>query len=355
MGLLEEQRKALTQERLPPNDLLPWLDITLPAIGEIDDSLIRHGKAAAVILSGGQGTRLGWGGPKALYPIVPQKNLTLLEILLQKIGKRSRQCNASLEVAVMTSTLTQQRFIEHAEQHDHYGLNPSQITFFPQKVLPLLDEEGNWFYEKPGRLAMGPDGNGSVFACLAESGLIERWEKRGIQAVSILPVDNPLADPFDPFLFHEISRYNCDIVAQAIRRIDPEEKLGLFVKQGEQMSVIEYTELSADQRYARNSDGSLFFPYGNLGGLACSLSLIKKSATTLLPWHIAQKKADAYGRGEILCSKCERFIFDILPLAKRSSLLLYSRENCYAPLKCRTGPSGPHAVLSKISHLIDLS
>jgi UDP-N-acetylglucosamine/UDP-N-acetylgalactosamine diphosphorylase len=267
--LLEEQRKALFETK-PKEHFEPWLDVSSPTENEMGFTLLKKGKAACVILAGGQGTRLEWSGPKALYPIVPQKNLTLLQILLEKVRRVSFEFGFPLEVAVMTSRISHDRFEHHAELHNFYGLERSQLTFFPQNVLPLLDEKGNWFYEKPGQLALGPDGNGGVFHNLVQTGILKRWKQQGIEAIIVLQVDNPLAEPFDSYILHELISKKCDVVAKAIERIDPEEKIGVFAKNHGKLCVVEYSEIDAENKLARTSDGKFAWPYANIGGFAFS-------------------------------------------------------------------------------------
>jgi len=349
--LLEEQRKALFSKK-PKEFFEPWLEVSHPFDTEMGSDLLKNGNVACVILAGGQGTRLEWTGPKALYPIVPEKNITLLQILLEKVRKASLAFGQAFEVAIMTSRLSHERFEQHAMEHNFYGLEKEQLVFFPQNVLPLLDEKGNWFYEKPGQLALGPDGNGSVFHNLAQTGILKRWKEKGIQAVIVLQVDNPLTEPFDPFILHELTKNKCDVVAKTIERNDPEEKIGVFAKANGKLCVVEYSEVDERSKTARALDGKLAWPYANIGVFAFSMGFVEKMADVHLPWHIAWKKAHSCDVGEIKCAKCETFIFDVLPLAKDPLLLLYSREKCYAPLKNKEGDKSPKTVLSKISHLV---
>lgn len=343
LELLHTQREALFAK--PEHDVLePWVEASEERDGSYGKDLLAKGKVACVILAGGQGSRLGWHGPKALFPIIPEKNLTLLQILVEKVCKTSDQYGYSLPVAVMASPLNIEALEEHARSHNWYGLAPGQLAFFTQGMLPLLTVDGNWFLERPGSIAMGPDGNGGVFVHLQKSGILKRWKELGIEAVTVLPIDNPLALPFDEHLIGCHYKHDADAAVKCIERIDPEEKIGVFAKHKDRLHVIEYSEMSSEGKKATDPSGQLLWPYANINLFSFSLSFIERILHVSLPWHIAHKKAVSWQCGEIPVAKCETFLFDVLPLAQHPKLLLYPRESFYAPLKNKEGEKSPMTV-----------
>jgi UDP-N-acetylglucosamine/UDP-N-acetylgalactosamine diphosphorylase len=58
---------------------------------ELGRKLISAGKVAAFVVAGGQGTRLGFDGPKGNFPISPVKNKTLFEIFAETIAAVSEK------------------------------------------------------------------------------------------------------------------------------------------------------------------------------------------------------------------------------------------------------------------------
>ncbi|MBS3902762.1 MAG: UTP--glucose-1-phosphate uridylyltransferase [Anaplasmataceae bacterium] len=348
--LFLQQQQAL-QATAAYAEFEPWIDIEAPSESLQGRSLLEGGKVACVILAGGQGSRLGWHGPKALYPIFPENNVTLLQILMEKVRKANMQYKCSLPVAVMTSPLHRASIEEHAHYYHFYGLAPEQLSFFSQSMQPLLDEQGRWFLEEPGRIAMGPDGNGRVFLHLLESGILERWKALGIQSVTVIPIDNPLALPFDECLIGSQNRGTSDVAAKCIQRHSPEEKVGVFAKSKGQLHVIEYSEISPEQKQSMNQQGLLQWPYANINLFSFSLSFIERIARVMLPWHIARKQARAWQFGDIPVAKCETFLFDVLPFARNPKLLLYPRESIYAPLKNKEGEKSPATVRAMLKSL----
>ncbi len=140
----------------------------------------------------------------------------------------------------------------------------------------------------------------------------------------MLPIDNPLADPFDAALCGEHALNNQEVTIKAIERADPAEKVGVIVLRDGTISVQEYSELP-DHFEA---------PLAHIGLFCFSLSFIERIAEVELPWHLARKTY----RGQKIW-KFERFLFDVLPHTQKTSVLVYPREDVYAPLKNLEGHS----------------
>ncbi len=351
LELFLRQKRALNGEK-EPLFLSPWLEVereeTLSTEKkERGRALIESGKVACVILAGGQGSRLGWHGPKALYPLFPESGCTLLDIFMQKILATSTKYQRDFSVAIMTSPLNRQSIEEYLVAKNFYGLSKERILLFEQDMMPLLDEEGKWFLDRPGSIAMGPSGNGGVFSHLMRSHIVEKWKGIGIETVMVIPIDNPLAEPFDAHLVGSLGEG--DIALRCIERLDSHELIGVFAKKEGKLCVAEYFELTPAVREAVDDLGAFLFPYGNINIFSFSMKFIEQIATLELPLHIAKKKGVVWRRGEIPVSKCETFLFDVLPYAKSAYLLLCSRNTNYAPLKSREGSKDPASVRRAVS------
>jgi UDP-N-acetylglucosamine/UDP-N-acetylgalactosamine diphosphorylase len=232
------------------------------------------------------------------------------------------------------------------------------VSFFSQRLLPLLDEEGNMFLDDVDSIAQGPDGNGFALKYFAESGLWHAWQAQGIRYINMILIDNPLADPFDVELvgFHE--RDGCDITVKCTPRRDIHEKVGVLVKVDGKAAVVEYTELSDDERKAHYTDGTLKHLCANLSLFCFSLDAIHKLNKQEMPLHLAHKAVkyvDKTGQvvqaGNPMAWKFERFIFDVLPLAEHVKALLYPRTECFAPLKNFSGPDSPGTVQAALQEM----
>ena len=70
-----------------PNDVNPYLNFRLSGNKEdnqFGEELLRQGKAGCLILAGGQGTRLGFDGPKGSFPISPIKKKSLFQLFCER-------------------------------------------------------------------------------------------------------------------------------------------------------------------------------------------------------------------------------------------------------------------------------
>ncbi|MHC4529508.1 MAG: UTP--glucose-1-phosphate uridylyltransferase, partial [Planctomycetota bacterium] len=85
--------------------------------------LIAAGKVAAFVVAGGQGTRLGFDGPKGDFPISPVKNKTLFRIFAETIAAVSAKYAAACPWYVMTSPLNHAETMEIFERNDYYALD----------------------------------------------------------------------------------------------------------------------------------------------------------------------------------------------------------------------------------------
>ena len=276
---------------LPYGPLLACKE-ALPVEGEAEG-------AGCILLAGGQGTRLGFEGPKGLFPL---EGKTLFERLLGKVERKDRF------IAVMTSPLNREETVAYFERVGRFGL--TNLHFFSQGMLPLLDERG----EETGKL--GPDGNGSFFRAFCEAGL-DRLS--GVDALQVLAVDNPLGRPFDEALIAFHRRERAEATLACICRKEG-EAMGLLVQKGEKLAIREYSEIDPallnEKRY----------PYGNSGRWVFSLDFVRRMALVELPFHWAEKRG---------LWKRERFILDALPLAERARAIAFPRHLTYAPVKRR--------------------
>lgn len=327
--LLKEQQATL-KKPIPSFNLQPLSSYNLS--GNQDNinygkELLSQGKMGVLILAGGQGTRLSSTKPKALFPITLIKHKTLLQFFCEKVHAACLQSNSYLPVAIMTSTLNHQEILSFLKENNFFGLKDSQVTLFSQESLPFLDSSGNFLLESPGKLATGPDGNGHSLKLFAASSISEKWQKEGVQFVNMIPIDNPLADPFDAELLAAIAKSQADVCIKAVKRLDAQEKVGILGVNQNKICIQEYSEHPQD---------TSSFMIGNIGLFCFSLSFVDQIAQISLPLHLAQKKATLLSKSQLIW-KFERFIFDVLPYAHKTEALVYPREDVYAPIKNASG------------------
>lgn len=294
----------------------------------IGQERIREGKCACVVVAGGQGTRLRFSGPKGCFPISQVMKKSLFQLLAENILSLQKRFNTKLELAILTSPLNDEATQSFFREHKFFGLNADQVHFFSQEMWPLLDLSGNLFLETPDQLALGPNGNGGALRYLASCGILEKWKAKGIEDVFFLPIDNPLADPFDAEFAGFHHAHQNEVSIKAIKRAHVEERVGMLVQKKGAIQVVEYSECPQELKDER-------FSLANISLFCFSIPFIEKVCHLYLPLHAAKKAATSLEahKENLNAWKFEEFIFDLLPFAKRARIIVYPRQQCFAPLK----------------------
>ncbi|MCJ7730173.1 MAG: UDPGP type 1 family protein, partial [Sedimentisphaerales bacterium] len=337
---------------------------------DLGRQLISAAKVAAFVVAGGQGTRLGFTGPKGDFPVSPVKNKTLFQIFAETITAVSKKYNAVCPWYIMTSPLNDAQTKEIFRSNDYYGLNEKNVFIFQQGTLPNFSFDGKILLADEANIACSPDGHGGSLRALSENGAISDMKNRGIELISYFQVDNPLVNVFDPLFIGLHVLDKAEMSSKAVIKTDPKEKVGNFCLVDGRVTVIEYSDLPDSEAEKRNPDGSLVFELGSIaihiistafveklidGEPACterSLPRAKSKGRSVesnaegfsLPLHRAVKKIpciDASGNhiepAEPNGIKLESFIFDALPLASASIILQTLRNEEFAPVKNETG------------------
>jgi UDP-N-acetylglucosamine/UDP-N-acetylgalactosamine diphosphorylase len=332
---------------------------------EVGKQFIQKGRLGCLVLAGGQGTRLRFNQPKGCYPISVIKHKSLFQLLAEKVKAASQQANHPLFLAIMTSPENDLEIREFFKKHTFFGLMPSQLFFFSQSTLPLLDVQGHLFLDTPSHIAEGSDGNGNALHHFVHSGIASQWKDQGITHLHVILIDNPLADPFDAELLGFHTRQQVDVTLKCTEKKDPEEKVGVLVKEENRCRIVEYSELPESERQAKTSDGQLKHCCANLSLFCFSLPFITEQVkkNQQLPLHAAWKNALFLdpSQNTILSTypiawKFETFIFDWLTWTSKVAVLLYPREECFAPLKNFSGADSSEtvrqALLKKDQHIL---
>lgn len=312
----------------------------------LGENLISEGSVAAFVVAGGQGTRLGFDGPKGSFPATPIRHKSLFQVFAETILAASRRYGTVLPWYIMTSPMNHARTVETFQVHHYYGLDPGQVFIFQQGTLPNFDFNGRILLADRDRIACSPDGHGGSLRALYASGAVADMARRGVEYVSYWQVDNPMVNLFDPLFIGLHAMDRSDMSSKALQKTGPMEKLGNFCLVDGRVTVIEYSDLPGELAAKRNPDGSLVFEMGSIGIHVISRAFVERlnAHGFALPLHKAVKKipcVDASGRPSTPAEpngiKLESFVFDAIPMAARSVVLETRREEEFAPIKNATG------------------
>jgi UDP-N-acetylglucosamine/UDP-N-acetylgalactosamine diphosphorylase len=305
------------------------------------------GHVGAILVAGGQGTRLGFDHPKGMYSIGPVSRRTLFQIHVEKIAAASRRCGVRIPLYLMTSPKTHGETVDFFKRHDRFGLADEDLFVFCQGTMPAVDAAtGKVLLESPAQIAISPDGHGGMLAALAASGGLQDVRLRGIRHLFYFQVDNPLVDVCSPEFIGYHVLAGSELTTQVIAKRDPMDKVGNVVEVDGRSHVIEYSDLPEDVARRRNPDGSLAIWAGSIAVHVFDTAILERMAGSAdgLPFHYAHKKVayiDAEGRTVERKTpnaiKFERFIFDLMPFSANAIVVEIDPQDGFGPLKNATG------------------
>jgi UDP-N-acetylglucosamine/UDP-N-acetylgalactosamine diphosphorylase len=313
--------------------------------------LLRQGKVGAFLVAGGQGTRLGYDGPKGEYPVTPVKNKPLFEVFAEQIRAHSRDSGKAIAWYIMTSEVNDAPTRAFFQKNNHFGMEAKDVFFFQQGMMPAFSMDGKMLLGEKDSLALSPDGHGGSLRAIAKSGALDDMKKRGIAHLSYFQVDNPLVHAIDPLFIglHDIT--GSEMSSKTIPKANALEKVGNFVIGDGKLQVIEYSDLPESLALQTNPDGSLRFNAGSIAIHALRVDFIERlnqGGRLQLIWHRAEKKVpyvDESGK-EIKpdkpnAVKLEQFVFDAIPLAKNAIVYTTDRAEEFSPVKNAEGVDSP--------------
>ncbi len=347
--LPENLEPAPYYPRDPHSPIRVWDAASAQAAGE---ALISAGRVAAFVVAGGQGTRLGYDGPKGCYPTGCVSEKPLFELFADQILASSRTYGSVIPWYVMTSPLNHDATVAAFEENDYYGLSKSNVMFFQQGTMPAFDlKTGRILLAEKDAIATSPDGHGGALLALAKSGAIADMTARGVEHISYFQVDNPHVRVIDPvFLGLHASGEDSsgEMSSKMLPKADAKEKVGVFTRANGKTTVIEYSDMPDRLAEARDADGNLKYLAGSIAIHAISVAFVQKvvgDPSMQLPYHRAVKKVphidldsgEPVQPAEPNGVKLERFVFDAIPMAGASIVYETDRVEEFAPVKNAEG------------------
>jgi UDP-N-acetylglucosamine/UDP-N-acetylgalactosamine diphosphorylase len=313
------------------------------------EEALRAGRVAAFVVAGGQGTRLGYDGPKGTFKVTPVLQKPLFQVFAEKILAAGRRYGKPLHWFVMTShanhAATEAFFVEHS----FFGLGADRVHFFRQGRMPAVGFDGKILLETKSSLALSPDGHGGSLRALDRSGALELMRREGIDVLSYFQVDNPLVRCIDPTFIGFHLRAGAEMSSKMIPKAYPEEKVGVFCSQRGKQLVIEYSDLPME-RQREVADGRLRFIAGSIAIHVFNRSFIERMArgADALPFHRADKKIPCVAADGSPVKpekangvKFELFVFDALPFASNAVTIETPRADDFSPVKNADGVDSP--------------
>lgn len=344
-SILEQiERKSTVNERgvFAPLDAVEVNEINEreAEFREVGLKAIREGKVGAVLLAGGQGTRLGLDKPKGTLNIGMNKDLFLFEQLVRNLQDVTEEAGVYVPMYIMTSNINNDDTVAFFEEHNYFGYPKEYITFFVQEMNPTCDEEGRVLMVSPTEVSMSPNGNGGWFGSMVNAGLLDDIHKRGIEWINVFAVDNCLQRIADPLFVGATIASGCESGAKVVRKAAPDEKVGVLCIEDGKPSIAEYYEMTEEMATARKENGDLLYGFGVILNYLFSEKKLEEIANANMPIHVVKKKVpymDLDGKTVKPETdngyKFETLVLDMVHMMKDCLPYEVVREREFAPIK----------------------
>ena len=316
----------------------------------LGENIIKKGELAVITLAGGQGTRLGYKGPKGCYELETNPKKSLFEYLCDKLKYIKEKYGVYLNWYIMTNINNDAQTKEFFEEKDYFGYPKDKIYFFKQDKLPIVTIDGKIILNSIYSLKESSNGNGDVFDAFSRAGLIDTLEH--IKYISISGVDNILLEIIDPLLIG-LSEYNkSQVAAKSIAKDDVEKAGWVFAKVDGKTNIIDPTFLTEEMLNSKNKDEKFNYNQINILAHLFTKDAFIKSIEQQLPYHRAFKRNDFVndeGMKIVAASQnsfeFEKFIFDVFKYFDKFTLMEVKKEDEFAPIKAFTGTATPEIAL----------
>ncbi|MBO4524071.1 MAG: UDPGP type 1 family protein [Ruminococcus sp.] len=305
---------------------------------------IKAGKAAAVLLAGGQGTRLGFDKPKGMFKIGVEQDLYIFQCLINNLMDVVKLTETWIPLYIMTSEKNNNDTVEFFKEKNYFGYDPGYIHFFIQDMAPSVDFDGKIIMESRSRISISPNGNGGWFSSLVRAGLLEDIKSKGVEWINVFAVDNVLQRIADPSFIGAVIKSGLQSGSKVVSKAAPEEKVGVLCLEDGKPSIVEYYEMTEDMITLLNENGELAYKYGVILNYLFNVTKLEEICDRKLPVHIVDKKIPYMNEnGDYVIPtlpnghKFETLVLDMVHM--QDSCLAYEviREKEFAPVKNATG------------------
>ena len=346
LDLLKKESKEVEKGKLEPLGA-----VTLDEIQKEKDQYrkmgceaIRAGKVGAVLLAGGQGTRLGLDKPKGMLNVGVHKELYLFEQLIHNIMDVVKETGAWVPLFVMTSEKNNKDTVEFFKEKKFFGYKEEYVFFFVQQMAPSVSYDGKIYMEDKGRISASPNGNGGWFISMVRAGLLDTIKELGVEWLNVFSVDNVLQKIADPIFVGAVLKHGCVCGSKVVAKYDPYEKVGVLCLEDGRPSIVEYYEMTEEMIHLRDKQGKLLYNYGVILNYLFSVAALEKIMNENLPTHIVEKKIpymDAEGKqikpDKPNGYKFETLVLDMIHMMDNCLSFEVEREKEFAPIKNATG------------------
>lgn len=305
---------------------------------------LKEHKVGAVLLAGGQGTRLGFDKPKGMLNIGVRKELYLFEQLIRNIMQVRDKTGTWVPLFIMTSEKNNKETLAFFEEKNYFGYNRDFIFFFIQNMAPSVSYDGKILMEDKDKISASPDGNGGWFTSLVDAGLSGKLSEMGVEWLNVFSVDNVLQKIADPVFLGAVLEKDYICGAKVVAKADPSERVGVLCLEDGKPSIVEYYEMTDEMIHSRDDKGKLLYNYGVILNYLFRVDILEQIMKKNLPTHVVEKKIPYMNEhGEYVKPdkpngyKFEKLVLDMIHMMDNCLSFEVEREREFAPIKNATG------------------
>ncbi len=308
-------------------------------------AILNRGEAAAVLLSGGYGSRLGFAKPKGMFDMGETREVTIFSLLMDDI-KRTAAETKPFHLFVMTNRDNGEEVRAFFDRKAYFDYPKDLIHFFPQDETVSCDFDFKIFLDEKDRVSLSPNGNGGWFPSLLKAGYRDLVRSEGIKWFNVFAVDNVLQKICSPYFLGAASLSGCDCAAKVVKKTCPEERVGVLCERDGRPAVVEYYEMPDEKKF-ETKNGVPVYNYGVILNYLFDVETLEDIATKNLPYHAAKKIIPHMEDGvrvtpkEPCGYKFETLAADMVQLSRSCIAVEVERECEFAPVKNATGSDSP--------------
>lgn len=251
---------------------------------------LKERRVGAVLLAGGQGTRLGLDKPKGMLNVGVEKELYLFGQLIQNMMHVVDKVGKWIPLFIMTSEKNHKDTVDFFEEKGYFGYERKYVYFFVQKMAPSVGYDGKIFMEEKYKISSSPNGNGGWFISLEKAGLLDKISEMGIEWLNVFSVDNVLQKIADPVFVGAVIENGCVCGSKVVAKADPNERVGVLCLEDGKPSIVEYYEMTDEMIHSRDEEGKLLYNYGVILNYLFNVEVLTRITNQNLPNHIVEKK-----------------------------------------------------------------
>lgn len=324
---------------------------------ETGEKVVKDNHFAVVTMAGGQGTRLGYKGPKGTYelkfePLSIRKSL--FQIICEDLKMANKKFGCTIPWYIMTSEENDKKTKEYFDVHNYFDYPKNKVKFFTQDKLPIISTDGKLILKEQYEILSGSNGNGNVFKSMLNNGIIDELEANNIEWVSFGGIDNVLLKNVDTFFLGLAISKNYEIASKSMFKKNAMDKIAVYCKKDNHPSMYYYEDMDEETSNEKFEDGTYKYRDINLLSHYMNLNAIKKATKISLPYHRAYKKntfVNHEGMKQVPDKpnsfKFENFIFDAFYYFDDMLLLRVDENDEFAPIKDFNSQYNPDTAIEK--------